>query len=336
MLANEKVLDRIEQSFEIFRKAFIYIVLPFFVYNIISFIFFLLVISYFIFSWILSSLVDLLSYNNFFLFLSNPKFIILATLSLFFLLVYLLLFIPFLIYTIKTIWDFYNWAIKIDFKSNFLYATNRFLNIMQTYWYMFAYLALIPSLIFIFWGLIFNIWYFYDLPFDYKMVGWAFMLVWFLFFIVNMIYRWIKSTFALYSAIDCDDYSKENFVQSVTITNKKWWRILWNLILIWAIVWLLSWIASNIFSIFFGKIWDFSSLDFENITPSTLQSFIDAFSFFNYFVSWFFDSLIKTIGTVFIYVFIYVFYKRLYFESNNLEQEKIEKNIKTEEVSVEL
>jgi len=108
MLASEKVLDRIEESFHIFKKAFVYLVLPLFLYNIFSFIFIILVIFYLIFSGVLVSLLDLYSYNNFFLLFSSPKFIILTSLSLFFLLTYLLIFIPFLIYTIKTISDFYN------------------------------------------------------------------------------------------------------------------------------------------------------------------------------------------------------------------------------------
>lgn len=329
MIASEKVLDRMEQSFFIFKTAFVYLVLPLFVYNIVSFIFITSVVYYLIFSWVLFSLVDLLSYNNFFLFFSSTKFVILSTLSLFFLVLYVLIFIPFLIYTIKTISDFYNWEVKVDFKSNFFYASSRFFDIMKTYRYIFAYLALIPSIIFIIWWVIFNVGYFYDLQFDYKMIWWAFMLTWFLLFIINMIYRGIKSTFALYSAIDNDSYTKEDFLKSVSITNNKWWRIFWNLILVWFIVWLLSWIASNFFSIFFGNFWDFSTIDFENINVVAIQNFIDAFSFFNYFVSWFFGNLIKTVGSVFIYIFIYVLFKRLVSETSNniITEEKKEKEL---------
>jgi len=50
MIASEKVLDRIEQSFLIFKKAFVYLVLPLFVYNIVSFIFIISVVYYLIFS----------------------------------------------------------------------------------------------------------------------------------------------------------------------------------------------------------------------------------------------------------------------------------------------
>lgn len=326
MIANEKVLDRIEQSFDIFKKAFIYLVLPLFVYNIISFVFFALVLSYFLFSWILLSLFELLR-GDIFLFFSDIKFLLLASLSLFFLLLYVLLLIPFLIYTIKTIGDFYNWVEKLDFKDNFLYATSRFFDIMRTYWYIFAYLALLPSLIFIIWWFIFNIGYFFDLQFNYKIIWWGFMLAWFLYFIVNMIYKWIKSTFALYSAIDNDSYTKEDFLQSVSVTDKNWWRIFWNLVLVWLIVWFFSWFASKFFSIFFGSFWNFTNLDFQNINKDTIQDFINAFSFFNYFVSWFFDNLIKTIESVFVYIFIYVFYKRLVFESNNWNNNEIEKEL---------
>ncbi|MDD3793961.1 MAG: hypothetical protein PHI37_04055 [Candidatus Gracilibacteria bacterium] len=326
MIANEKVLDRIEQSFDIFKKAFIYLVLPLFVYNIISFVFFALVLSYFLFSGILLSLFELLR-GDIFLFFSDIKFLLLASLSLFFLLLYVLLLIPFLIYTIKTIGDFYNGVEKLDFKDNFLYATSRFFDIMRTYWYIFAYLALLPSLIFIIGGFIFNIGYFFDLQFNYKIIGGGFMLAGFLYFIVNMIYKGIKSTFALYSAIDNDSYTKEDFLQSVSVTDKNWWRIFGNLVLVGLIVGFFSGFASKFFSIFFGSFGNFTNLDFQNINKDTIQDFINAFSFFNYFVSGFFDNLIKTIESVFVYIFIYVFYKRLVFESNNGNNNEIEKEL---------
>lgn len=199
---------------------------------------------------------------------------------------------------------------------------------MKTYRYMFVYIAIIPAIFFIFWWLIFNIWYFYDLQFNYKIIGTFLMAVWFLYFIINMIYKWIKSTFAIYSAIDKDDYSKNNFLESIIITNKKWWRIIWNLILVWLIVWLLSSVASNIFSIFFGKIWDFSLIDFENINFEMIKNFASTFSFFNYFASWFLNNLVNTIGTVFIYIFIYVFYKRLVFEYTNNSEITVSKDEK--------
>jgi len=314
MKAQEKVLDRIEQSFEILKKAFVYLVAPFFVYYMFSFVFFALLILYFVFSWFFLSIFNTMDYNNFFLFFSNPKIILLISLGMFFWLIYLLLYIPFFIYAIKTIWDFYKWAEKVDFKENFLYSLNRFLNIMKTYWYIFAYVALIPALIFILWGAIFNIGYFLKWDDIYKTIWWSLMWIWTFLFIAFAVYRWIKSTFSVYSAVDSDDFTRENFTVSIRITEKKWWRILWNVMLVWIIVWLLSWIASNFFSLFFSNSSSLSSLSSNISSQEFIKEFMSNFSYFNYFVSWFFEMFISTVGKVFILIFIYVFYKRLFNE----------------------
>lgn len=320
MKAQEKVLDRIEQSFEIFKKSFIYLVIPFFCYYLFSFIFFGLIVIYLLFSWIFLSIFDTMDYTNFFLFFSNPKVVLLFTLAIFFWIIYLLLFIPFSIYWIKTIGDFFKWADKIDFKENFMYSLNRFIPIMKTYWYIFAYVALIPSLLFIFWGFIFNISYFMKLPDIFKYTWGVIMVISSLLFIIFSIYKWMKSTFSIYSAIDSDEYTISNFNKSVKITDKKWWRIVWNIFLIWIIVWLLSWIASNFFSIFFSNSSNIWNIFNEFNDKDLLKSFLSNFSFFNYFVSWFFEILIKTIWNVFIFIFIYVFYKRLSDEYNNINE----------------
>gem|GEM_PF-6150434 len=84
MNTQEKVLDRIEQSFEIFRKAFIYLFIPFFVYYLFSFVFFGLIIIYLLFSGTISSVFETMQYSNFFLFFANPKVVLLAVLGMFF------------------------------------------------------------------------------------------------------------------------------------------------------------------------------------------------------------------------------------------------------------
>jgi hypothetical protein len=63
-------------------------------------------------------------------------------------LVYLLLYIPVFLGLIKTIQQVYNnEAVKIQ--KNIYYGFSRLWLSMKTYWYIFAYVALIPALIFI-------------------------------------------------------------------------------------------------------------------------------------------------------------------------------------------
>lgn len=330
-MVEAKILDRIEQSFELFKKCFVYLVAPLLSYYLFSFFMGGILIIYLLFSWIIwANIFDTMDYNNIFLFLSNPKIILLILISMIFWLLYILIYIPFLIYSIKTIGDFHKWVDKINFKENFMYSLNRFIPIMKTYRYIFAYVALIPALIFIIWWLIFNLGYFLNWNDIYKIVWGTFMVSWGVLFMIFAIYRWLKTSFSIYSAVDNDDYSRENFNFSVKITSKKWWRIFWNMILIWMIIWLLSWIASNFFSIFFSNSWVLSLISNDFTNKDALKSFISNFSFFNYFVSWFFDILIKTIGNVFLFIFLYLFYKRLSFEYLNSEDTIViekEKNI---------
>jgi len=315
MILEEKVLDRIEQSFEIFRKSFTYLVVPFFCYYLLSFVFFGLIMIYLLFSGTFLSIFDTMDYNNFFLFFTNPKVVFLIFMTIVLGILYLLIYIPFFIYSIKTIWDFYKWAEKINFKDNLMFSLTKFMPLMKTYWYIFAYVALIPSLFFIAWGILFNLSYFLNFGDLYSTIWVVFMSIWAILFAIFAIYRWLKTSFSVFSAVDSDDYSRENFKFSVEITKNKWWRILWNIFLIWLIVWLLSWMASNFFSIFFGKTWSFSNMDFNSLNKETIQNLINSFSFFNYFVSWFFEMLISTIWKIFILIFIYIFYKRLSFET---------------------
>ena len=42
---------------------------------------------------------------------------------------------------------------------------------------------------------------------------------------VNMIYRGLKSMFALYNAIETDDFSKETFYNHLSYTKNQLWRI---------------------------------------------------------------------------------------------------------------
>jgi hypothetical protein len=47
--------------------------------------------------------------------------------------------------------------------------------------------------------------------------------------IIFMIYRGLKVKFVIIAAVHKNNYSKENFEYSLKISEKKWWRIFWNL-----------------------------------------------------------------------------------------------------------
>lgn len=348
MIPAEKVLDRIEQSFELFKVWFKLLVIPFFVYYLISFVFTWIIIGYIWYSRILESFMT--NWNSSILvnIFSSSKFVLIATLFIFFLIIYLTIYMPFIVYSIRVIWNIYNKKPIWDFKANFIYAISKILEMMKTYWYIFAYVALIPSFFFILWGWIFNASYFMDLDSSIKFIWWTLMVIWILLFIVFSLYRWLKTTFSLYSAIDNDDYTKENFNSSIKITKNKWWRILWNLMFVWIIVSSLSWIASSVISLFFSSnswysdlissFWSWNSLDLSSLNSTIWKTMAD-FSFFNYIVSGFFQLFISTVWKIFAIIFVYVFYKRLTFESTNISNNvevKQENTLKEEDKILEL
>lgn len=329
MNPKEWVLDRIEQSFELFKKWFFYITLPFFVYSLVSFVFFGALFLLFLWTWYISNFTWVFDYIN----LVTPRNLIVFSVLIIIFLTYIILYIPFFIFTVKVISDLYNWNENIDIKWNLSYSLTNFFSIFKTYWYIFSYVALIPALIFIFGWVLFNLGFFLELGDIYYRLGWLLMLISVLIFIFFAVYRWIKTTFSLYSAIDKTQYTKENFKNSVNLTNNKWWRVLWNIFLVAIIVSLLSWIISWFTSFFFSwpSFWFETFMNLENL--SSLFSWFYIISF----IIWGLVNLIlETIWAMFILVFGFILYKRFELEALNWEWKVNlnEKEDKNEEIKI--
>ena len=316
--AKESVLDRIEQSFILLKQNFIELFLPIFLYKLVSIVLFGGVATYYFF-WNLWKISDNSLY--FFSSLNDPFIVLSVAIGIFLFLLYLLLYIPILLGLIQSIKQAYNWE-KITWKQNVFYWFSRFSNSMKTYWYIFSYVALLPSIIFIIWWLLFNLGFYFPNFEIGKYIGWAIMVFsWVLFFIFAL-YRGIRASFPLFSAVDRDIFTKNNFLYSVSITNGNWLRVLWNFILVWFIIWLST-------SFISGTIWVFipSSIDFDSIKSiDNLKSIWDSFSIVPYIISTFFSSIINIIWDVFIIVFTYIFFKRLCVEKWEIQKNDIDLN----------
>jgi hypothetical protein len=297
------VLDRIEQSFEIFRKNFIKLFLPIFLYKLLSVVLFWWIATYYFISniWKLSD-----NTLDFFTILNDPYIITSIVIWVFLFIVYLLLYIPVLLSIIKSTKQSYNWE-KINIQENLLYWFSRFSKSMKTYWYIFVYVALLPAIIFIIWWGLFNAWFYFPDFSIWKQIGWVIMVFSWILFLVFSLYRWIKTTFSISSAIDKDKFTKENFLHSLHITKNNWWRIFWNFFFVWFIVWL-------VWSFLSWAVWIFipSAFDFEEIkSVEDLKNIWEVFSIFPLLLSNFVKSIIDTAGLVFIIIFTYIFFKRL-------------------------
>lgn len=333
MLVKEWIFDRIEQSFNLLfsgLKNFSYLVFPIYIYKLI----FWVIIWNFV-SYVLLWNLDLTKTDIF----SSPYYLIIF----FFIIVWFLLYITFsvwfLLATIKTIKDVYKW-IEVNIKQNIIYGFNSIIPSFETYWHIFAYIVLIPFYIISAWWVLFIVWnYLKNL-----VVTWYWLKV--LFFglfvlLIFMIYRWIKIKFSISSAVDNNHYTKDDFKKSVVITDNNWWRIVWNFLIIsilfsivFSIIWVITWMF---------KTWIFDILNLSDIAThysnwSLNKDYIDSLKqnimtfsgmfYLNNFIMSFFDLFFDTTRDVFILVFTYLFYKRLFYEkfwdSTNKLKEDIE------------
>lgn len=321
MEINENVLGRIEQSFILFKNNFKELFLPLFIYNLLSLVVFWTLLMYFF----LSGIWDIIKPDlDLFSFLNNPYVIISIIVWTMAFIIYLMLYLPILLGLIKSIKQAYEWN-KITSKENVIYWFSRLKKSFNTYWYIFSYVALIPSIVFILWGLLFNISYYVEWYEFLKNIWIGFLILGWIIFLLFFVYRWVKTKFSIYSAIDNDTFTKDDFSESLKITDNNWRRIVWNLFLIWLIIssitWFIWWII-NIFSYWW--------IDFTSIRSINDISWLFAnFSITGQLIGWFINNIISTIGAVFLIIFTYLFFIRLSFESKNknvIWNENINKN----------
>jgi len=322
---KEVVLDRIEQSFDLFKSNFKGLFVPLFIFQFITMVVIYNILSAILFSmfnfwWDISSSSWIM--DSFWKLYTDPMFILFVSISIFLVLSYLTIFVPFLVSVIRGVSLAYKWKEEwndIDMLDNLKYWFINFSASFKTYWYIFAYVALIPSLIIIVWWLLViyaqtykNTWNIMNIWFYIVWIG-AFILM------VSSIIRWLKATFGLYWAIDKSEYTKENFNFTVLVTKNNWWRIVWNLFLLWLIIYLVSWIFSGIiWSI--SWIWSgFSITDLLSIKKAEdITALMDKMWWTTVFsIIWDTLNLVITVAaSVFTYIFTYILYKRLELESN--------------------
>jgi len=332
IIAKEEVLDRIEQSFKLFKNNFIELFLPIFLYTLWTITILMSVLNYFWVKYMQTLFTDFdkttqnLDWMNY-----SAEIVIWITVFIILIILYLTLYIPFWLATIKWIKQAYNWK-KVTPKENIIYGFKNIFNSFNTYWYVFSYVALIPALTWIIWGFLSIYWIqFWDKNFTQTGVSISiFALIFFIFF---SIYRWTKSRFYMVSAIDKNEFTLENFNFSVKITKNKFWRIVWNFLLIWIIISLVSWLLNQIIWLLWSS-FDFnieslinlkensSSEEIINLANETISSYSPVTNFILNTL----ENIISTISIVFILIFTYFLFKRLEIEDTPevIKEENIE------------
>ena len=306
-------VDRVEQSIVILKNNLLPIAIPITIVNV----FFLVIVPS-----LMARALPLEELASWDITQKLPLLFTLGTsLLLAYIIAYLFLLIPVQIAMLKSIKHSLAWE-KVTLTQYLWYGFKTILQAFKTYWYIFLYVYIIPALLFIVWGLIFiistMIWS--DLQLAIMWLWWTIMGASLLVTIVFALYRWTKAQFWLVSAIDEEEFTKENFQHSLSLSDKKWWRVFWNLFWIWFIVGCvvnLVWFLIGIASIFSSDWTDIAEEIWESEQELNIQEVAAEFSQFRIgtFISDIFATGIWSILWTLIVVFAYILFMRLRQES---------------------
>ncbi len=325
-IAKELFLDRVEQSFLVFKKTFRTVCIPFIIFNII----FTIVLP-FIFMNIFSSVISFDELSSWSAAAKTSIYISLAvTIALVFFIVYSMLVIPLQLYVLKSIHDTLEDA-KRSIQENISYSFKYLTQAFSTYWYIFAYMLLVPALIFIAGGF-FIIWGMYLKGSVWNILS----ILWYIFVglstvigVYFWIYRGLKSSFGLISAVEKESFTKENFKYSLGVSKNQWGRIFWNLVWVGIGGSLLIGIISQ-----FGKTIVFSTQDFsilseiQNTSPDwkNIIEHFNSFNIYSFLNKIFQHTLSSTLG-IFVIIFTYILFKRLEIESQEILPQETKKEL---------
>jgi len=306
------VLDRIEQAFTLFIKNPLVYILPLAGLNIMAFVIIPEIFMALFWDMILAQSR------------ASTAIIIILMIGSIYAVCYLTLIIPTTLLIIKNAADSYDWKI-IDIKENISYSFSNLWKIFSVYWYVFRYVYLLPALVFIAWWFLMLISMITGNNFNQNIWFWIMWIAW-IYALIQWIYRWVKSKFALYGAVYNNDFSQEQFSQSIHITDWKWWRIVWNFFVAGFIASLVIWVVSGLInSIWFlwadyGTIIEAVINNSENSKQEVLEKIMWSMSGFSIF--WMLKSILSiftnSLITVFIFIFTLIFYKHLTDEFENL------------------
>lgn len=324
------VFDRIELLFGLIKKHIVGLMIPVFIYQLCGIV--LLTFFMVFIGKQLSLIGDIASVETVSQILTVPN---IAMIILFFVVLIADILIGIIIGTwiIGGIKQLTRWEtdIKIDWKNYFFFGKKHLWNACKVYWYMFVYVWLLPCIVLIIGlaGVIIGSILDYDMVLQISNIV---LIVGVIYLFINLIYRGMKSMFALFHAIDTDDFWKEAFYQHISYTDNQWWRIFWNMLLVGIILGTIVNIIQGIVSSFFpaANVWeaDISGLlewdsmlnawELQGILEQWLQ--LDTSFFITQFVSIFLMSIYSIVFTG----FIYILYLRLKRESEYSEKEENE------------
>lgn len=313
-VAKENAWERLKQSFQVYKENFIPLSILIFFYNVVA-----LVVSLWMWNRVIDSvtmwqnselgIMDLL--------MGNPASIALIfSLGILGFITYLIFYIPILVWTIKSIRDSIHGE-KIDVQANLKYGMSQFFNVLRIYLYIFQYVFLTPALLFIAGLIVLLIALISDIE-ALLTLWWILLLISVLVFIPYMIYRWLRSTFRLYAAIDTKNFSKEYFISGLGETKWQVWRLFWNFLLVWICIGIFSGIFWTIINVVTGvnkQIQIEESIDSWDLTIGDINELRDEVGWID-MLHGLLITLIEVLWIVFATIFTYILYLRIRDEYN--------------------
>lgn len=317
IVPEQTFFARIKQTFSLLKKDFLWIVLYYLIFTLIASVL-LSMLWGFIFSIAMkfanvdtSVWLDTNSYINMWYFAIIYWFIAFCV---------IVLKIPFYISLVKNISDSFKWVV-IDMSWNLKYWFSSIWKIFNTYWYIFKYIALIPSLLLIVWLLVLFV----------NSIIWLIVVVLsMIIFVYFSIFRWLRAYFSLMFAVSNTDYSEKNFKDSISLTKGKIWivfiNIVWLVIILW-IIWLIISQFINLSTFDTDAIYNFAYDVYINKNTADLQSKINALVSTltptnASLVTWFFKNVVGSFKDALFYIFWLVFYfllmKKFELDNDNL------------------
>lgn len=321
MEVKSTAIARLFQSIDIYCKNFFSLTI---LYFILFFVF-----QFILWTFIKYNFLGILdnSLSKWFLWVYSPELMSAFCLYLTYILLFLFLLVPVKTATIKSI-DQAAHGKRVQIGKNLMFWMKNIFNLTYMHMLMFLYTFTIPILAF--WGLIIFLWfmiYHQNWLEIVSIIKPIFVLLTMLFIFV--IDRWVKAKFAIYNAIEKEEYTDINFQESIEYTSYQWWRIfesilvfmVWFFIFSKLVLWCVGFLGANApfdITIILDKL--LKAVVLQPNSWITVNVFLESFQWisnttFGGYIRLFVITLLESLWATLVTIYMYLMFKILQYDN---------------------